>query len=114
MSAHHATFRDSLMGMVVVAATMDSEGIGIELKGGWNLAIWCQVLARRDNRAIASFLATDLIGLHLESFLAHDGIEVLVFSDGLELSINLYARSSEQPEAMMLSGPENLIVVWND
>ena len=57
---------------------------------------------------------SELVGESLVKFIGDDVHERLVFSNRFEVIVDLAARKSFQPEAMMVRGPENLFVVWND
>jgi hypothetical protein len=57
---------------------------------------------------------SELVGASVVELVGNDVRETSAFSNEFELVIDLKARKPAQSEAMMIRGPGNLIVVWND
>lgn len=107
-------FRIAIIGKEVSDILLDEDGLGISLAEGWNISVWSAILLYWRGEKIELRRITELIGASLIEFVGSAARERLVFSNGFEVVIELDARKSSQPEAMMVRGPENLIIVWND
>lgn len=57
---------------------------------------------------------SELIGSSLLKSVGDGVRERFVFSNEFELVVDLNVRKPSRPEAMMVHGPGNLIVVWNE
>lgn len=107
-------FRAEIVSKDVTDILFDEDGLGISLANGWNISAWSAVTLYLHGEKIDLCRISELIGASLMEFIGDDARERLVFSNGFEVIVELDARKSSQPEAMMVQGPENLIVVWND
>ena len=110
----HSLFRTAILGQVVVDVVRDEDGLGIRLAAGWDISVWsaCSLHARGEEIDLRR--VSEIIGASLVEFVRDRNHERLVFSRGHEVIVDLDARSASQPEAMMVRGPNSLIVVWND
>ena len=108
------SFRELLVGETVVAVETDSEGLGIAFTDDWSLSVWNDILLTHFGEALDVGHASDLVGQQVESFKAGPDQETLIFSSGFVLVVALSKRTPDQVEVMMLRGPEQLIVVWNE
>ena len=108
------SFRELLVGETVTAVEIDSEGLGIALTKDWSLSIWSDVLLTRFGEASDVSHTSLLVGHKVEGFKSSPDRETLILSSGFALAVELSKRSPDQVKAMMLRGPEQLIVVWNE
>lgn len=108
------SFRELLVGEAVIAVETDSEGLGLAFTNDWSLSIWSDILLTRFGEAIDAGHTSLLVGQKVESLKPNPGRETLILSSGFALVVDLSKRGPDQVEMMMLRGPEQLIVVWNE
>lgn len=110
----HPLFRTAILGQPVVDVERDEDGLGIRLAEGWDISVWSACSLHEQGVEIDLQRVSEIIGASLVEFVREYNHERLVFSQGHEVIVDLDARSPSQPEAMMVQGPNSLIVVWND
>jgi hypothetical protein len=108
------SFRQRMSGLAVIDVLSDSDGLGISFEDDWHLTVWSGFRLRMAKQEIDLSHVDELIGSCLTLFEAQETIELLQFSQGLEIIVGLDDRDPSHPEAMMLRGPNSLIVVWNE
>ena len=111
---HKESFREPMIGEAVTAAEIDNEGLSITFTNNWSLSIWCDISLVHAGQAIDVARVTELVGRKIESFRQDSERETLTFSSGFDIVVDLSKRGPDQVEAMMLRGPDKLIVVWNE
>lgn len=107
------SFRFDMIGKEVLRVERDTEGVGVQLDGGWNIAVWapCSVLC--DSMKIGPTPDIDsLVGAKLKTFAGNSDSEKLVFDNGCVLQVDLKASAGSTAESMAVYGPNKLIVVW--
>lgn len=107
-------FRQRIVGEKVTAVSADESGVGLSLGRDWRVTIWSRSVIVSSDPTIITPATTNLLQRTLLAFLGNEVEETLSFSGGLSLVVYLEDRPDEQPEAMLLQGPNTLIVVWND
>ena len=110
----HTSFRSKIIGKVVTDVVLDEDGLGIALSEGWSINLWSAITLYEHGNKSDLRRISGLVGAPLVQFVGDHVHERLVFSNDFELVVDLKARKPAQPEAMMVRGPEKLIVVWND
>jgi hypothetical protein len=106
-----------MIGARVLLALRDSEGVGLSFDGDWHLSIGGHVRVMADGMTVdQSGIDGSLEGRALVEFVGDSSVEHLVFSGEprFELVVSLDLAKCRGPEAMMLRGPNDLIVVWNE
>lgn len=103
------SFRFDLIGKKVLRVERDAEGVGVQLDGGWNIAVWAPCIVLCDSM-IADI--SSLIGTKLKTFSGNSESEKLVFDNGCVLQVNLKDNAGSTAESMAVYGPNKLIVVW--
>ena len=106
--------RTEIVSKNVTDIVFDEDGLSISLSNEWNINVWSAVTLYLHGEKIDLCRISELIGASLMDFIGDDVHERLIFSNGFEVIVELDARKSFQAEAMMVRGPKNLIVVWND
>lgn len=106
-------FRLELIGKRVLRAERDSDGVGLQLSDGWNIAIWnaCTLACPLKNSSGKNEL-DQLVGASLLTFAGDSQLEKLTFSNGCVIDVDLRAESGSTAESMAVYGPNNVIVVW--
>ena len=85
----------------------DGERTYVGLSNGWSLSIL-------NNRKVNPDSLRDVVGLRIANITRCDDDEIEIkFSDGRVIFLGVRDGDFEGPEAMVLYGPEHLIVVWN-
>ena len=114
MNASAPSFRKDIVGQRVTDAALDSDGVRVVFSTDWCVVIWssAQFTVRGKLTPLSEISA--IVGTKLISFDGSDTHEFLRFSGDLEVAVDLNDRADTQPEAMMLNGPNTLIVAWND
>jgi hypothetical protein len=107
-------FRTEIVGRDVTNILLDEEGLGISLVGGWNISVWSAIALYANGKEVDLRRISELTGASLLKFVKDGAHERLVFSNGFEVIVDLSVRKPSQPESMMVCGPKNLIVVWNE
>lgn len=107
-------FRAEIVGKDVTGVLLDEEGLGISLSQGWDISIWSAITLYLHEERVDLRRISELTGASLMEFVGDDAQERLVFSNGFKVMVELNARKPYQLEAMMVRGPKDLIVVWND
>jgi hypothetical protein len=93
-----------LLGRRILEIQEDDDGLGLRFHNGSSLAIWNP--ANFDHSA-------DLVGRRVEMVQEAQSQFVMSLDDGRELTVDLRDEAFSGPEAMMLTGPNNEIIVWN-
>ncbi|GAA0635912.1 hypothetical protein [Brevundimonas lenta] len=98
--------RLGLTGNAVSWVDQDDEGgIGLGFGDDWVLRVW-------NANSIAGCRLDDLVGQPLVSFIDHGDFERLEFGNGAVVTVDMRAEAFTGPEAMFLSGPDALMIVW--
>lgn len=103
-----------MLGLSVVDVDHDETGIGIALTQGWSISIWCKATFFLNGEIADASRIDALRGRVLLDFKSENVNEKLIFSDDAIINAFPKMRDATQAEAMMLRGPNSLIVVWND
>lgn len=99
----------------VLRVARDSEGIGLGFEGDFELAIWGPARLSAEGQALGLERIDSLLGRVLMEFVGDEREERLIFAGHpqLDLVVIVDIAQCTGPEAMMLRGPNNLMVVWN-
>jgi hypothetical protein len=109
-----SSFREKMINLSVLEWVKDDEGFGLRFEKDWSLTVWSTVKFRRNGKNLGELEKGLLDHARLSEFVQGQGIETLRFSNGVEFEVWLDKRESGSAESMMLTGPDKLIVVWNE
>lgn len=104
-------FRFDLVGRRVVSAQFDDGGLGIGFGNEWSIAIFAKSTIHCGDELVND--ARQIEGATLTQFIGDSATEMLSFDNGCEIIIDLQSSTDPSGEAMIVYGPDNLIVVWN-
>jgi hypothetical protein len=103
-------FRIAMIGQVVLHAGRDAEGLGLQMSGGWSVAVWAHVrVVDACARAVGLHA---IVGRRLTGFAGDAASETLIFDNGCELRIRLGAKP-RSATSMVVDAPDHSTIIWD-
>jgi hypothetical protein len=104
-----------LIGRRVLRAVRGSESIGMSFEGDFHLVIWGPARLIAEGKPLGLERIDALLGRVLMEFVGDEREERMTFAGHpqFDLVVTVDVAQCTGPEAMMLTGPDHLIVVWN-
>jgi hypothetical protein len=108
-------WRTRIVGADVLRVEYGTDGLGLYFEGGWRVGIYGAARLLADHVPVELERVPELAGRALTQFAGNAAEERLGFSGEpeFELVVTLDLDQCAGPEAMVLYGPDDLIVVWN-
>jgi hypothetical protein len=103
-------FRIDLIGKVVLHAGRDAEGLGLQMSGGWSVAVWAHAQVVDARARVVGLHA--LVGRRLTGFAGDAASETLTFDNGCELRIRLGANA-RSTSSMVVDAPDHSTIIWD-
>jgi len=93
----------------------NSESIGLSFEGDFHLVIWGPARLSAEGQPLGLESIDSLRGRVLMEFVGNEREERMTFAGHpqFDLLVTVDVAECTGPEAMMLRGPDDLIVVWN-